>query len=834
MAGLGNAWHIPGEAEPRGRGGMRDPVGALIPGSEIFIFNGNQFAGPGNPGQQLPIGSSILFKRQSEADWQTLPLNFYSRACNNKYYAARIPADTFQAGDSVEYYLRIAYQDHDTTFLRSDEDRSVATADEDEARAQPFTFTVESSAVRGLWSELFTLPNMAIQSHVLKNGLVLIWGRRDQPDQTLNEHECTPFLWNPATGQITFTPQPRLAGGETVNLFCAGHTFLPDGRLLVAGGHLSDSEGVNQATTYDPDNNTWTPTAIMNEGRWYPTNASLPDGSVLVVAGSVVQNVQNLIPQVWKDGRWISISGFPGSANSFPLYPRLHVTSTGLVFMSGSLAQTWSLDISNGGRWTPLAAHEASRDYGTSVMYDIDKIVYIGGGNDAQTHAPTALADVIDLAERQPEWRPTAPMHFPRRQHTGTLLPDGTVLVTGGTRGGGGPDGLGFNDLTKGQPVHISELWDPATERWTELAAEQVDRCYHSTAVLLPDARVLSGGGGDYFPVEATAEINDPADTHRDAQIFSPPYLFKGARPEITAGPGAVRYGETFEVSTPDAEAVGKVSWISLPSVTHGFNQNQRINFLAHEAGAGHVKVTAPASPNVCPPGHSMLFLLSHEGVPSVAKIIQISQPAGAPADAEVLTASPEAAERLQFLDAFGQRDAVRELARGTTVVVGLRGTCPYGIGACWGGAEEALRGLDGVHLVDPIPDAGHSTATVFLEDDRLPALDRWEEQFPAVVDGSYVLRGVEVRLEGRIEARASELFLTGEGRRPDVQLSSIVPADKVQWDPVAGAPERLDPEEEAAYSRLAADQRVTITGPLKQIDDAYRLEVRQVSEARG
>jgi galactose oxidase len=92
------------------------------------------------------------------------------------------------------------------------------------------------------------------------------------------------------------------------------------------------------------------------------------------------------------------------------------------------------------------------------------------------------------------------------------------VLVTGGTQGNG------FNNLDPGQPVHAAELWDPATGSWTVLAAESVDRCYHATAVLLPDGTVLNAGSGEFRPTPTTE--NDPKDSHRDAQIFSPPYLF--------------------------------------------------------------------------------------------------------------------------------------------------------------------------------------------------------------------------------------------------------------------------------------------------------------------
>jgi hypothetical protein len=845
MANLGNAWHIPDNPEPRGRAGMRDPVGAIVPGTAVTIFSGNRFRGPGgNPGNQLQTGSSVFFKRAADAIWTELPMIFRRRANKNKYYAATIPAGTFQIGDVVQYYLRIAYDDHDTTFVHARRGRSTRAANEAVAQAAPFIFTVESSASKGQWGPVFPLPNAAIHTHVLPNGLVLIWGRRDQPEQSLDVHECTPFRWNPVSGEVTNTEprQPTLADGTTkVNLFCAGHAFLPDGRLLVVGGHLEDGDGVNQATLYDPATNRWTPTALMNKGRWYPTATSLPDGSVLVLAGSYKDQgkiVHNMVPQVWKNGAWTPIAAFPERGGELDLYPRMHVASDGRVFMSGPLEQTYLLKISNGGQWTAVAPRELrQRDYCPAVMYDVDKVIYIGGGNDRPPlREPTAEAEIIDLSQTPPRWRKTNPMHFRRRQHNATLLPDGTVLVTGGTRGGG-PPGRGFNDLAPGRPVHIAEVWDPTTEEWTELAAEEVDRCYHATAVLLPDATVLSAGGGEYRP---GGRENPPEDTHRNAQIFSPPYLFKGDRPEITSAPASVSYGETFEVDTPQPNEIGKVSWVRLASVTHSFDQNQRINFLQFQVDAGRLRIAAPNSPNVCPPGHYMLFILSNDGVPSIARIIQIESaavPAAVAARApetELLTPSPAVSEGGAYLDVFVRQAAVAEAAKGTAVVVGITGTCPYGIAACWGGAREALHRLEGVDLVNPIPDADDSTAEVFLEDERLPALDRWDEQFHSIVGGRYDLHGVEVTLEGVIEERDGKLFLAGSGQRPPVQLAPLAAVDKIQWNHTAQTLKPLTEGEALAYERLAAasrdladGQQVTVTGPLKQTDTRYQLHVR-------
>jgi hypothetical protein len=137
------------------------------------------------------------------------------------------------------------------------------------------------------------------------------------------------------------------------------------------------------------------------------------------------------------------------------------------------------------------------REYAPSVMYDVRKVIYSGGGNSGPIDAPTAAAEIIDLSANPPAWREVSGMHFARRQHNATILADGAVLVTGGTRG------PGFNDLSPVSPVHAAELWDPATEEWTQLAAEDIDRCYHSNGRTSP--------GCQQYPAQAAASSQSAA-----------------------------------------------------------------------------------------------------------------------------------------------------------------------------------------------------------------------------------------------------------------------------------------------------------------------------------
>lgn len=474
--------------------------------------------------------------------------------------------------------------------------------------------------VQGEWSDVFDTQNVMIHASLLPNGQVLFWSRREA-GQTLDERNCIPRLWDPKSRLVTQLPSPGY------NLFCSGQSLLPDGRVFVAGGHRGgDLRGERHASIFDPGSNTWVKTADMNAGRWYPTVVSLSDGGVLAIFGTDENTNPNTIPQVWKDGKWRDIVNF----NVPPLYPRMHVVPSGSVFMTGPLPLTQFLNTDGPGNWTFLVPGDPSkssrlnmnREYAPSVLYDEDKVVFIGGGL-GDNGPPTKEVEIVDLKAADQGWKRTDDMRFARRQHNATLLPDGTVVVMGGTQG------TGFNNLMPGNPIHSAELWNPKTGHWTTMARAAVDRCYHSIAVLLPDATVLSAGGGEFHPNGPSDPGNDPKDTHKDAQIFSPPYLFRSDgrradRPDITSAPGEVTYGEAFTVGTSHPADVSQVNWVRLSSVTHSFNTNQRINFLKFTAESGGLKVTAPANANLCPPGHYMLFALDKDNVPSVAKTIRI------------------------------------------------------------------------------------------------------------------------------------------------------------------------------------------------------------------
>lgn len=442
-------------------------------------------------------------------------------------------------------------------------------------------------AATGEWSAPIDWPVVAVHVQVLPDGQVLSWGRGAYGP---------PQLWNPATGAFVAAP----AGAD---IFCGGHSFLADGRLLVTGGHLDDFRGIPDAHLFDPATHTWQAAASMAHGRWYPTNTTLPDGRVLTIGGSDETTAYVAVPEVWDGTSWHEL---PGATRVLPYYPRMFVAPNGLLFYAGELDSTGYLDPSGAGAWTNVAvSHYGRRDYGSAVMYEPGKVLIVGG-SDPPDGVPTNTAEVIDLNDASPAWRYTGAMAFARRHLNAVLLPDGTVLATGGSSAGG------FANLAGA--VYAVEQWSPVTETWTTLASSQVARVYHSSSVLLPDGRVLHTGSGD--GASLPRELN--------AEIFSPPYLFRGRRPVIAAAPATVSYGQQFAISTPDRASIGKVSWIRLPSVTHAFDQNQRFNWLPFERAPGGLLVAAPSGPSIAPPGDYMLFLLNAAGVPSVAKVVRI------------------------------------------------------------------------------------------------------------------------------------------------------------------------------------------------------------------
>jgi Domain of unknown function (DUF1929)/Galactose oxidase, central domain len=294
-------------------------------------------------------------------------------------------------------------------------------------------------------------------------------------------------------------------------------------------------------------------------------------------------------------------------------YPMAFQAPNGKVFNVGPQPTMGYLDTTGTGTWTSLGDRvdpanslgNGKRTYGTAAMYEPGKIVLIGG-----VDPPTKTAVTININGSSPVTTQVGSMVAARRQHNSTLLADGTVLVTGGT------SGPGFNDASQG--LLTTELWDPTTGQFKTLKSAAKPRLYHSLALLLPDARVLSAGG-------------DGADapTYPNGEIFTPPYLLNSdntpaTRPSIVSAPTNVTFNSSFTV-TAGTNDIARMTLIKLSSVTHSTNFDQRFLNLSFTKTGTSLNVTAPASGNVAPPGYYMLFALNAAGVPSVSKIVKFN-----------------------------------------------------------------------------------------------------------------------------------------------------------------------------------------------------------------
>jgi hypothetical protein len=499
----------------------------------------------------------------------------------------------------------------------------------------------QSPADVGQWGPKFAWPSISIHAVVLPNGKIMSWNSNDKGDGYTDAAGTIPkvtdtvtWLWDPETDPNS-TNQTSIVNTHT-NMFCAGHSLLPDGKLLVVGGHEFNLQGFPHTNTYDFKTSQWTAGPNTNKGRWYPTTLVLNNGDVLIANGFTEEidknkpgGVDNRIPQIWQAAsRTLRTLTTGDIGEDRPYYPMLYQIKNGLVFNAGPQNEMSTLDVSGTGQWTRLKSRDPDwRSYGSSVMFKPGKILVVGGGG-TETTPPTRNASIIDTntmttANPNPTVTIASPMAEPRRQHNMTMLPNGEVIITGGTKGNG------FND--NANPVMFAESWDSNNPNlgFKKLPEMTVRRLYHSIALLLPDGRVLSSGGA------GACNKNEPKDiaiygpcNHPDAEIYTPAYLFNpngtlATRPVITSAPTEITYGGPITFST-DTD-IAKATLIKLSSVTHSQNFDQRIYDLPplQKAGLSYTAM-APTDTNTYAPGYYMLFGLNAAGVPSKAKILQL------------------------------------------------------------------------------------------------------------------------------------------------------------------------------------------------------------------
>jgi uncharacterized protein YjdB len=474
------------------------------------------------------------------------------------------------------------------------------------------TLSVAASSPLGQWSApVYFCSNtpcvVGANAVVLNTGNVLFYYYPGAPGQGSQA-----ALLDPITGSVTFVTLT-----VSQDIFCSGVSILPNGDVLVTGGVVEgphtthvDNDGTYTTMLFDPSASTWTMGKNMNYARWYPSSIEITDGTVLELSGSdqtgtVVQNT--LESYDYTTGSWTIL---PSSANipnaALQTYPRLSLLPSGNVFLSAPAAQTYQFNPSTS-LWSFVAnTNFGFRYFAPHVLLPGQEKIMVAGGS--LTHAggggaATNTAEIIDMSAATPVWSYTGSMNYARYNENLVLLADGTVLAVGGGGGGG--------EYTN--PVYAAELYNPATGLWTVLASQTIQRTYHSTAVLLPDGRVVSSGSDNSAFTEMTYEI------------YSPPYLFNGARPVIQSAPTSLTYGANFTITTSDASTITRVALVRPGATTHADDFDQRYVDLAFTLGSGTIQATAPANGSEAPPGYYMLVIVNASGVPSVMPFLQLN-----------------------------------------------------------------------------------------------------------------------------------------------------------------------------------------------------------------
>ena len=513
--------------------------------------------------------------------------------------------------------------------------------------------TSQTPSQDGEWGAVIPFEIVPVAVANLPNGQLITWSSQfpntfvgSGTGMTLTQ------LFDPSNNDATL---PATTTQTDHDMFCPGINNLADGRILSAGGTSSQRTSI-----YDPITGVWSRADDMNVPRGYQGNVTLSDGSVFTVGGS-----WDAGPDGGKNAElWTPDTGWsylPGIAADDFLYNsndrafegqglfRLdnHVwlwpAPNGRLFQAGPGEQMHWIDVTgNGGAGSWVSAGLRSNDTysmkGTTVMFDTGKILKVGGSRSYDSNTPAKERSfVIDIngayGSNANVTETVNTLEFARTMHNSTVLPNGEVLVTGGL-----DHAETFTDVGA---ALTAEIYNPTTNSWRSVAGMVTPRTYHSVAILMLDGRVFVGGGG-------LCDNTPGCVNNNNAEIYSPPYLFDGAgnlaaRPQITTAPETADYNTSISVDTDTN--VSEFSLIRFSAATHSTNNEQRRIPLATVSGTSHT-LSIPDR-NLLPPGYYMLFAIGADGVPSIAKAIQIG--ADIPLDTD-----PSLVLDLKFDDAAG------------------------------------------------------------------------------------------------------------------------------------------------------------------------------------
>ncbi len=471
---------------------------------------------------------------------------------------------------------------------------------------------------------------------VLANGKVLLWAACGATFYGC--HEITLMtLFDPGTDTRKKILTKANTGLMTINTgqeyFCEATSILANGGVIVSGGVDLDHTSIA-----DPNGN-WTASSKLNIPRGYAGSTLTSNGQVFILGGSWASTGPDKMGELYTPGvGWRvlkNVSAAPFVTDDLvgefrtDSHMWLFGASNGWVFHAGpSKTMHW---INTSGDGSVVSAgtrgYDSDAMTGNAVMYDINKIIALGGAPDYYGRPPSSNATLIDLSNGPGAGvnvRSIGGMQNARQYAHSIVLPNGQVMIAGGS-------GVGAMPFSDAGAVMQPELWDPTLEKFFPQPAMVTPRAYHSVGFLLIDGRVMLAGGQLGAP--------DPSVIHTDAEIFTPPYLLNAdgsdaTRPTITSAPASTTAGQTISV-----KANGATSFVlvRVTSESHSLNNDQRripltLNDtkslkkvrVANSRAEETTTLKIPDDRGIVLPGTYYLFALDDNGTPSVASMMNI------------------------------------------------------------------------------------------------------------------------------------------------------------------------------------------------------------------
>ncbi|MGW2566959.1 galactose oxidase-like domain-containing protein [Streptomyces sp. NPDC001537] len=385
-----------------------------------------------------------------------------------------------------------------------------------------------------------------------------------------------------------------------------------------------DFQGIRDAFEFDPVAEKYIKVDPMNEARWYPTLTTLSDGKILSVSG--LDDIGQLVPgknEIFdpKTKKWT----YTSKIRQFPTYPALFLMQNGKIFYSGSNAGygpdnvgrvpgIWDVDTNQFTKLPGLSDANKMETSGTVLLPPAqdEKFMVIGGGGVGESKLSSNKTRLIDLKDSSPKFVDGPTLEKGTRYPQSSVLPDDTVLVSGGSE-----DYRGRSDSN----ILQARLYHPDTNTFQRVADPEVGRNYHSGSILLPDGRVMFFGSDSLYGDKANTK---PGKFEQRIEIYTPPYLYRDSRPALSGGPQTIARGESGTFTSPQASAIKKVRLIRPSASTHVTDVDQRSIALDYKVSGNKITVTVPKNRNLVTSGWYMLFVDDDQGTPSKAQWVRV------------------------------------------------------------------------------------------------------------------------------------------------------------------------------------------------------------------